>query len=78
MCKHFVHVHIRLRFHESEPAMEDHAMVVCCTFLNWDHVDIDEFRHFMTKSTCAPFGAGRQIQKDITLLFYVMLASKSS
>jgi len=58
--------------------MEDDAMVVCCTVRYWDHVDIDEIRHFVTKSTCTPVSAEGQIQKDITLLFYVMLVNKSS
>jgi hypothetical protein len=78
MCKYFIHIPFHLRVHESDPAMEDHAIVVCCTVGSWGHVDIDQARHFVTKSTCTPVSADRQIRKDVPLLFYIMLASKSS
>lgn len=52
-------------------------MVACCTLRDWDHVATDEFRHFVTNSTYKPVSVDRQIQKDITLLFCFMLASKT-
>jgi len=44
---------------------------------SWGHVDVDDQAdHFVTKSSCTPVSADRQIQKDVTLLFYIMLAHK--
>jgi hypothetical protein len=73
MCKHFIYISFHLRVHESDPAMEDQAIVICCTV---GRVDIDQANHFVTKSTCTFVSADRQIPKEVTLLFYVMLARK--